>query len=67
MESTARSIVKAGLWTALGFVVMTGVGFAMTGSLGIGGVMALLNSLIGMVTYVIYERVWARIDWGRRA
>ncbi len=62
-----RSIIKAGLWTAIGLVVMTGVGFGMTGYLGTGGAMAVTNSVIGMVSYVIYERVWAWVRWGRRA
>lgn len=65
MESRTRSIVKAALWTAIGFAVMTGVGFAVTGSASTGGAMALLNSGIGLLSYVIYERIWAGIAWGR--
>ena len=67
METKTRSIVKAGLWTLMGLIIMTLIGFMMTGSVGLGGAMALTNSAIGLVTYVIYERVWARIDWGRDA
>lgn len=67
MESRTRSLVKAGLWTFLGLVIMTLIGFVMTGSIEQGGAMAVLNSLIGLVTYVIYERIWARISWGRDA
>jgi len=37
----------------------------MTGSALVGGTMALINTGIGLTTYVIYERVWARITWGR--
>ncbi len=62
MESKTRSIVKAGLWTLMGLVIMTVIGFFMTGSVGQGGVMAVMNSAIGLVTYVIYERIWARIS-----
>ncbi len=28
--------------------------------------MALVNAALGLMTYVIYERFWARIGWGRR-
>ena len=27
--------------------------------------MAVINTVIGFATYVLYERVWSRIDWGR--
>ncbi|MEP3345713.1 MAG: DUF2061 domain-containing protein [Litoreibacter sp.] len=64
MESKQRSIVKAVIWTLVGFVSMIGVGYASTGSLSLGSGMALANSTIGLVSYVIYERVWARITWG---
>ncbi|SFR56867.1 DUF2061 domain-containing protein [Litoreibacter janthinus] len=64
MESTTRSLVKAMLWTLLGFVMMSGVGYASTGSWALGGGMALANSTLGLVSYVLYERVWARISWG---
>jgi uncharacterized membrane protein len=29
--------------------------------------MAVVNTVIGFVTYLIYERLWARIPWGRDA
>lgn len=64
METKTRSLVKAALWTLLGFGVMMCVGFVSTGSWGLGGRMALANSALGMVTYVLYERVWSRIAWG---
>lgn len=67
MESKTRSIVKAVIWTLTGFLMMYGVGFAMTGSLELGGQMAVLNSGLGLICYVIYERIWSRIRWGRDA
>ncbi|WP_338050029.1 DUF2061 domain-containing protein [Pseudooceanicola aestuarii] len=57
-------MVKAGLWTLLGLVVMVAVGWIFTGSVATGGSMAVINAASGMVCYVIYERVWARISWG---
>ncbi|MBO6852497.1 MAG: DUF2061 domain-containing protein [Marivivens sp.] len=65
METRTRSLVKAVIWSAIGLIVMALVGLAFTGSLALGGVMALLNTGIGLITYVLYERVWARISWGR--
>ncbi|UYV36266.1 DUF2061 domain-containing protein [Rhodobacteraceae bacterium D3-12] len=65
MESPARSLVKAICWNILGLVVMCLVGLVMTGSLALGGAMAVLNTSIGFVCYLFYERLWARVHWGR--
>ncbi|MEL6689370.1 MAG: DUF2061 domain-containing protein [Pseudomonadota bacterium] len=67
MESATRTWVKAGLWALIGLLVMAVVGFVATGSLVTGGAMAVVNTAVGLVTYVIYERIWARISWGRHA
>lgn len=66
METRARTLVKSVLWTALGLVVMAGVGLAFTGSLAVGGGMAVVNAVLGFLSYLVYERVWAGIRWGRR-
>ncbi len=67
METRARSVVKALIWNLIGLAVMVTVGYIMTGSLQTGGAMALINAALGLSTYVVYERVWARIGWGREA
>ena len=67
MESATRTWVKAGHWALIGLLVMAVVGFVATGSLVTGGAMAVVNTAVGLVTYVIYERIWARISWGRHA
>jgi uncharacterized membrane protein len=66
METRQRTLVKAMLWTLLGLLSMAGVGLAFTGSVMLGGSMALVNAGLGLATYVIYERIWAAIRWGRR-
>lgn len=67
METRKRTLLKAVLWNALGFAVMSLVGLIATGSLAMGGAMALVNTVIGFVIYLVYERVWANITWGRHA
>lgn len=64
METPARSFIKALVWQLMGLALMAGVGMLVTGSLQAGGKIALVNSAIGLVTYLIYERVWARVGWG---
>lgn len=66
METRMRSIVKAMIWNMIGLTVMALVGLAVTGSLIAGGKMAVINTVIGFGTYLIYERIWARVCWGRR-
>lgn len=65
MESRKRTLVKAVLWNALGLTVMSLVGLVATGSLAVGGAMAVVNTAIGFVTYLAYERFWANVHWGR--
>lgn len=65
METGKRTILKAILWNMIGLSMMALVGFVMTGSVAVGGAMALINTLIGFTCYIVYERVWARISWGR--
>ncbi|PJE30804.1 Uncharacterized membrane protein [Pseudooceanicola antarcticus] len=65
METKTRSLLKGILWTLFGFVIMSLVGLAFTGSVTTGGLMAFINATLGLITYVIYERIWARIRWGR--
>lgn len=65
METRKRTLVKAIVWNIIGLAVMAAVGLAMTGSAVVGGAMALLNTAIGLCCYILYERVWSRIRWGR--
>ena len=65
METRRRSVVKAVIWNLLGLAVMALVGLAMTGSARVGGAMAVINAALGLTMYVGYERVWARVRWGR--
>ena len=48
------------------FSVAFTVGYAMTGSVLVGGAIALVEPAINTVAYHLHERVWARID-GQRA
>ncbi|CUH53210.1 DUF2061 domain-containing protein [Shimia marina] len=66
METRRRSLVKAVIWNVIGIVSMTLVGVLATGSASLGGKMALINTVIGFGCYLIYERVWSNIHWGRR-
>ena len=64
-DSPRRSIVKALTWQAVGLLVMTTITWLVTGSVTTGGAIALLGAATGMVTYVLHERLWAQVGWGR--
>jgi uncharacterized membrane protein len=66
MDTGKRTFVKTIIWQILGLLTMSLVGFAITGSLVSGGVLALANTGVGVVTYITYERIWSKINWGRR-
>ncbi len=65
MDSLRRTAVKASLWALIGFLMMTGTGFVVTGSLPAGGLIAMTNTITGLLSYVVYERIWAGISWGK--
>ena len=65
METTTRTVAKAVSWQAFGLIVMTAVAYAITGSVTEGGLVAVAGAVIGMATYIVHERLWARVSWGR--
>lgn len=65
METRQRSLVKAVIWNIMGLCTMSLVGFVATGSVAVGGKLAVVNTGIGLTMYVFYERVWSAIRWGR--
>ena len=58
-------MLKAVIWNGIGLFVMSIVGLLATGSATVGGMLAVINTAIGFTLYIVYERIWARIRWGR--
>jgi len=67
MEKGSRTLAKALSWQLLGLFTMSGLGWLVTGSLGTGGSLAALSAVTGLCTYVVHERIWDSIGWGRDA
>jgi len=65
METTRRTAVKAVTWQAMGLVAMSVLGFLYTGSWQSAGEFALGSAALGLVNFMIHEKLWARIAWGR--
>ncbi len=60
-----RTVAKAVGWNLLGLTSMTLIGLLATGSLRLGGGLAVANTAVGFLAYLFYERIWDRIGWGR--
>jgi uncharacterized membrane protein len=60
----ARAIAKAVTWRALGSLDTMLIGWLITGSLAIGGSIAVLEVVTKMFLYYGHERVWSVITWG---
>ncbi|MDN5788223.1 DUF2061 domain-containing protein [Pseudorhodobacter sp.] len=65
MESRRRSLVKAVVWQMIGLISMGVIGWLYTGSAAVAGGLALVNMAAGFVVYLLHERVWATIAWGK--
>ncbi|WP_022702672.1 DUF2061 domain-containing protein [Pseudorhodobacter ferrugineus] len=66
METRSRSLVKAFVWQGLGLISMIAIGWFVTGSFGLAGGLAVANVSVGFVAYLLHERVWAQITWGKK-
>jgi len=47
--------------------VAFGVGYAMTGSVAVGGALALVEPLVNTVAYFFHEKLWDRIGGAGQA
>ena len=65
METRTRSIVKAISWQLLGLITMTALAWLSTGSLQAAGGLAIAAAAIGFLFYILHERLWGCISWGR--
>lgn len=65
METNRRTLAKAVTYQVMGLVVMTLLGALFTGSFGAGGALALLSAAIGALGYILHEKLWAMVGWGR--
>ena len=65
MENKKRTWIKALTWQGIGLLSMTTVNYLYLGNLSQGMGLSLLLTVQGLLTYVVHERVWARVRWGK--
>lgn len=66
MDTTSRTVLKALTWQALGIVTMTALGYPHTGSVLSALTLAVSASASGFVFYLLHEKIWNAVRWGRR-
>ena len=60
-----RSLAKAVTHRVVSSVMKFGAFYAITGSLGFGGLLTAVEASIGVVVYYTHERLWKKIKWGK--
>jgi uncharacterized membrane protein len=60
-------MIKTASFAVVHFSVAFGVAFALTGSVVIGGLVALVEPMVNTVAYHFHEKVWDRIRARRAA
>ncbi len=65
LETRTRTIVKAVGWQALGLIVTAAIGWLVTGSWMQSSTLSATIAVVGLIAYVLYERLWLAIGWGR--
>ena len=65
MESTARSIAKAISWRIAGTASTFIVTYLVLGDITISGTIAFVQLVLNTLLYIVHERIWNRVTWGR--
>ncbi len=65
LETRARSAAKAISWQIIGFIATSLFTYLITGSLAEASGYALAMTTTALFVYLIHERVWNSIAWGR--
>ncbi len=65
-DTTERSLVKTVTWRITGSSSTFAIAYLITGSVTASSGIAVVQMIINTVLYLVHERVWSRVSWGRR-
>jgi uncharacterized membrane protein len=65
METTRRSIAKAISYRIFGTLTTTALVLLVIGQLELAAAIGLADTLFKIVVYILHERAWNRIAYGR--
>jgi len=60
-----RSIAKTASYKSIMLVVIALAGFTVTGSWQVGGLLAIIDLVLGLIIFYYHERLWSKIKWGK--
>ncbi len=66
METRKRSILKAITWRVIATVTTFSVAYLLTRELAVAAGIGLVDTSIKVFAYYSHERLWARVDFGRK-
>ena len=66
MESLQRSLAKTIIWRVVATLITLATVYAFTGALGKSTTITLTVAAFLAVGYYFNERIWDKIQWGRR-
>lgn len=64
-ESVSRSVVKAISWRILGTIDTMLIAYFISGEWKLALSIGLIEWLSKMILYIVHERIWNRISWGK--
>jgi len=62
MQSEGKAMIKTVSFAAVHFTVAFTVGYLMTGSVLVGGAIALVEPAVNTIAYYFHELVWKRLE-----
>ncbi len=65
-EKISRSLAKTITWRIIASIDTFIIAWVITGSWQLGGSIAIIEVLTKIIFYYVHERVWNKINWGKR-
>jgi len=66
MDEYKRSIIKSITWRFLGSVINVILFFIVTGNIVGSLSLGLVDLLVKSMLYILHERIWNKIKWGKK-
>jgi uncharacterized membrane protein len=66
IDSPSRSLVKAVSWRITGSGTTFLISYIISGNFTVAGSIASVQLIANTLLYFVHERVWDRVQWGRK-
>ena len=66
-EQLSRSIMKSVSWRIIGTVDTIAIAWLITGTLKFALSIGFVELVTKMVLYIVHERLWNKISWGKKS